>query len=347
MATNLQDEKFQQHMHVFRGIAIILIVCAHTVPSLDWRQNPLLGKLIDAIANESSIFFFFIAGYLFQHLSGGFTFKKYLYQKLKTVILPYLLLSIPAILVFTILTKRIGMWSWFYDLPVWGQMGLFLLTGKHLAPLWFVPTIAIYYLFAPVFLWIDRKFPKGYWVILPLIALSTYVGRGGQLGPLNFAMYLLPFYLLGMICSRHKAAALQLVRRWWAVLLVVALIGMVGRILEWSNPPYWGTPMKLALTLLFMWLLSRHHGVIGNRLDYAAEVSFGIFFIHAYFISAFKVALVYFLTGTVYTGEGAEVIPGNALIFFAYVAAVLVASISVIWVAKKVFGKNSRMLIGA
>ena len=27
-------------------------------------------------------------------------------------------------------TQRTGMWSWFYDLPVWEQVGLFLLTGK-------------------------------------------------------------------------------------------------------------------------------------------------------------------------------------------------------------------------
>lgn len=341
------DGKFQQHMHVFRGVAILLIVCAHTVPSLDWSNNKLLGKFIDAIANESSIFFFFIAGYLFQHLSENFSFKRYLIQKLKTVIVPYLILSIPALIIFTLLTKRIGMWPWFYDLPIAGQIGLFLLSGKHLAPLWFVPTITLFYLCAPIFLWIDTRFRSAYWVIVPLLILSTWVGRGGQLGPLNFAMYLLPVYMLGMVFSRFKAESLDLVRRWWPFLFAVVVLGMATKLYDWEAPPFWGTPMKVVLTLLIAWLLSRHYQVFGSRLDYAAEISFGIFFIHSYFISFLKVLAVYYVTGTVYTGEGNEVIPGSLLNFAIYVALVASVSMAVIWVVKKFAGKNSRMLIGA
>ena len=140
---------YQQHIHVFRGVAIILIVCAHTIPSLDWSASPVLGRIIDGLAHQRSIFFFFIAGYLVQHLSVKFDFKKYMAQKFKTVIIPYLILSIPAIIIFTVFAKRTGMWSWFYLLPVWEQVALFLITGKHLAPLWFVPTITIFYFFAP------------------------------------------------------------------------------------------------------------------------------------------------------------------------------------------------------
>lgn len=151
-----QKNDYQQHIHVFRGVAIIFIVCAHTIPSLDWSENPVLGRVIDALVNQSSIFFFFIAGYLFQHLSERFNFGKYIFQKFKTVIVPYLILSIPAIFIFTVLAKRTGVWSWFYLLPVWEQVALFLLTGKHLAPLWFVPTITIFYFFAPFF-FVDRQ----------------------------------------------------------------------------------------------------------------------------------------------------------------------------------------------
>ena len=341
------EDRFQQHIHVFRGLAIILIVCAHTVPSLDWSGYPTLGKFINAMAVESSIFFFFIAGYLFQHLSARFTFKRYLKQKLKTVIAPYLILSIPAIIVFTFLTRRIGMWPWFYDLPIWGQIGLFLLTGKHLAPLWFVPTITLFYLVAPLFLFIDRQFNWGYLLILPLMVLSASIGRGGQLGPLNMALYLLPFYMLGMVFCHYKTKALELVSRWWPLLALVALAGLVATILDWPAPPYWQVPMKASLALLITWLLSRHYRVFGTRLDYVAEVSFGIFFIHAYFISAIKVLTVYVVTGQIYTGEGAEVIPGNPLVFSIYVLTVLGLSVAVIWLAKRLFKENSRMVIGA
>jgi peptidoglycan/LPS O-acetylase OafA/YrhL len=342
-----EDDKFQQHIHVFRGVAIILIVCAHTVPSLDWSANPVLGKVLHAIANQSSIFFFFIAGYLFQYLSTRFSFGRYMSQKLKTVILPYLILSVPALIVFTLLTRRIGMWSWFYDLPIWGQMGLFLLTGKHLSPLWFVPTITLFYLAAPIFLFIDRRFRLGYWVIVPLLILSGYLGRGGQLGPLNFALYLLPIYLMGMVFCRYRVQAIKLVSLFWPLLLVVALIGMAGILLSWEKPPYWQVPMKVALTLLITWLLWRHHQIFGTRLNYIAEISFGIFFIHAYFISLIKSVMYLLVTGQMYVGGGAEVIPGTAIIFVAYVGSVLGVSVATIWLAKKVFKGRSRMLIGA
>lgn len=338
---------YQQHIHVFRGVAIILIVCAHTVPSLDWTAHPLTGRVIDGLANESSIFFFFIAGYLFQHLSARFRFQSYLLQKFKTVILPYLILSVPALIIFTLLVKRVGMWPWFYELETWQQVAMFLLTGKHLAPLWFVPTITLFYLAAPLFLWIDRRWVRGYWLILPLMALSIWLGRDGPNGPLDKAIYLLPMYLLGMLVSHFKAESLELIRRWWLVLVVIAAVSLAGFILGWSQPPHYQVPMKAALALLITLFLWRYHQLFGRRLDYIAEVSFGIFFIHAYLISAIKVGTVYLMSGRVYTGEGSGDIPGTAVSFLLYAGTVLILTVVIIWVAKRLLGKRSRMVVGA
>jgi len=342
-----KENQYQQHIHVFRGVAIIFIVFAHTIPSLDWSDWPLTGKLIDAVANQSSIFFFFIAGYLFQHLSARFSFPQYLKQKLLTVILPYLVLSVPALFIFTVLTERTGMWSWFYDLEIWQQIGLFMLTGKHLAPLWFVPTIALFYLVAPLLIWMDRKLPQGYWLILPLLALSTYLGRDGPYGPIDKVIYLFPVYLMGMAFSHYKQVAMSLVMRWWPVLLLIAAASAAGVVFEWSSPPYWHMPMKAALALIITWQLYRHHHVFGHRLDYIAEISFGIFFIHAYFISAIKVLTVYWLHGTIYDGQEHADVPGNLLTFALYSGLVIVFTVYAIRSAKRLLGKKSRMFIGA
>ena len=82
-------------------------------------------------------------------------------------------------------------------------------------------------------------------------------------------------------------------------------------------------------------------------MNYIAEVSFGIFFIHAYFISAIKVVTVYLITGQIYKGEGAEVIPGTVLNFTVYAVSVLFLTVTFIWLMKKLFGRSSRMVIGA
>lgn len=342
-----QDKKFQQHLHVFRGVAIIFIVCAHTIPSFNWTSQPLIGRFLDSIFNQSSIFFFFIAGYLFQHLSSKFSFKNYLKQKLKTVILPYLILSIPALFVFTQLVHREGVWSWFYTLPQWQQVALFLLTGKHLAPLWFVPTIALFYLIAPILLTIDRRAPKLYWLIIPLWGLSIYLGRDGTWGPIDKAIYLLPVYLAGMAFSHFYTAAESLSYRAWAPLAIATIIGIFGYTFELPEPPSYLMVMKLPMAFLLTVLLHRWHHLIGNKLDYIAHISFGIFFIHAYFISAIKVATVYFFHRRIYTGDAASDFSGSIFYFFIYAAAVLLLSILSIRVAQRLLGKNSRMVIGA
>ena len=341
------DQKFQQHIHVFRAIAIIFIVCAHTLPSLDWSAQPILGRVIDAIANESSIFFFFIAGYLFQHLSTRFQYKNYLKQKLKTVILPYLILSIPALIIFTLLTHRIGMWSWFYTIPTWQQVVLFILTGKHLTPLWFVPTISLFYIAAPLFVKIDRDKPAFYWLIVPLLALSIYLGRNGPFGPLEKALYLHPIYMMGMAFCHYRKQAEQIVLRAWLPLLAITSIGFIGFVLHWTQPPYYLMVMKAPMVLLLTVALLKWHHVFGSRLNYIADISFGIFFIHAYFISAIKTATVYAIYGKIYTGEGTTDFAGNWYIFLSYAGFVLLFSTITIWVAQKMLGKRSRFIIGA
>jgi hypothetical protein len=150
-----------------------------------------------------------------------------------------------------------------------------------------------------------------------------------------------------MAFSRYKQEAMSLVMRWWPVLLIIAAVSMAGVAFKWSQPPYWQMPMKASLALIMTWLLYRYHGFFGGRLDYIAEVSFGIFFIHAYFISAIKVATVYILHGVIYDGQGSEDVPGNLLTFTLYAAGVLACTVLVIWAAKRVLGKRSRMFIGA
>ena len=86
---------------------------------------------------------------------------------------------------------------------------------------------------------------------------------------------------------------------------------------------------------------------MGHRLNFVAEVSFGIFFIHAYFISAIKVATVYLMEGSVYKGVGGDVIPGSLPMLLLYAGAALLLSTATIWVVKKILGKHSRKLIGA
>ncbi|MGK2286835.1 acyltransferase family protein [Pedomonas sp. V897] len=337
---------FQQHIHIFRAVAICLIVGAHSVPSFDWKSAPMAGELIDSFCNQASIYFFFIAGYLFQFLSPRFSYGRYLTQKFKTVLLPYFLVSIPAIIISVWFIPQEGMWRWFYGLPAWQQIGLFYLTGKHLEPLWFVPTITLFYLAAPLLLALDRR-PVLYWILPLLVALSVTLGRDGPWGPVNKAVYLLPAYLYGMAFSHFRKEGERLGQMLLVPLLAVAVACYVMLVVA---PPARGDLQMLfklamcpVLIVLFKALVDR----IGSRLDYVAHVSFGIFFVHAYFISAFRLLWTK-AAGKEWAGEASTALfPPSVLLFLLHALMVLAVSVAIIWGVQKVFPRHSRQLVGA
>jgi len=334
---------FRQDFHTLRGIAITLIVAAHTIPSFNWEANPGLHRLIDTLCNESSVIFFFIAGFLFHHLSANFRYRTYLLSKLVNVILPYLLVSLPAIILFIyFVPKHNAPW---HDAAPGYQILMYYLTGRHLAPLWFVPTITMFYLLAPAFLLADRKARWLYWALPALIALSVYLGRDAFWGPIGKAVYLFPAYFAGIFASRYRDEVQAFVGKWLGSLVVLCLLIYVAMVAD-ALPKSAHIVLKLLFGLLLLHALRRYERQVGNSLDYVADVSFGVFFIHAYIIGAFSFAAAT-LTGNTYaTGEDAVVsatLPG----YLALTAAVLGISVGIIWVIQKVFGRRSRMLVGA
>src|SRR5699024_6316159 len=117
-----------------------------------------------------------------------------------TVLLPYLLISIPAIAMAVFVQHRADVWPWVYQLPVWQQIGFFVLTGKHLAPLWFIPMLALFIIGSPLLVAIDRH--NLYPVLLPVtLAFAVLLGRDSVSGMANVfgkALFMLPAYLAGM-----------------------------------------------------------------------------------------------------------------------------------------------------
>lgn len=340
-----QGGSFLQSIHQFRAITIVLIVGAHVLPVIAW-ESTLVSRLIAGFTNESSTFFMFISGFLFQHLSGHFAYPRYLRTKFRNVLLPYILLSLPAIFMFVFVTQRTGLWPGFYDMPQWAQAAMFLLTGKHLAPMWFIPMMALFYLAAPALFLLDRRARCLYWLILPLLVFSASSGRGGQYGPISMFAYFLPVYLFGMFCSRYYAQVLQITRRALWPLLAVVLLLYVLFVMDVSLGFTLQTVLKPLMIPLVLLALDRWSGVIGTRLDYLAEISFGIFFVHAYFIAASRLALSRLFPSPDATAQEV-MLHGDAPMFFGVLLIVIVFSALFIRIAQSVFGRNSRMLVGA
>jgi peptidoglycan/LPS O-acetylase OafA/YrhL len=338
---------YLNHVHNFRAVAICGIVGAHALHNFSWPHGSLTFRIFDSISNESSIWFFFIAGFLFQYLLPKYTPKKYWESKAKNVFLPYLIMSIPALYVFTTTYIQNSVPKSFYtDYSLFEQIGLFLVTGKHLEPFWFVPAITCIYLLAPLLIWADRmRWP--YLALPGLIALSIYLGRGGVVSlvelPWTFsqigkATYLLPAYMFGMLCSRYHDEVLALSRRYLPVLATGAAMFFIADVLYPGSG--WRFAFKLITCPLLLLALHRADDVLRDRIAFLGTFSFGLFFVHGYVLAAEKMIWAQ-LTGTTASP------PGDIASYLVFTAATIALCAAMLWTVQRVLRQHSRLVVGS
>jgi len=291
---------FLSEIHSFRAVAIISVVMTHVVDLLDWPVPPsLTERLIYSVAQNGTVLFLFVAGFLFQHLSARFQYADYLRGKVRNVIIPYLVISLPIIVYQYWRHKGIFAGGRPTDVGglVWQVARALGLAMHQEVPFWFIPMIAVLYLAAPLLLFIDRH-PRGYWLIAPLLALSMFAHRPSQYEHIGQSLlYFLPAYLFGMCFSHYREGAMALVRLWrWpltalSVALVVIEVWGLGRggaiFSERSFSTEAGVAdlnmlLKLLESVLLVSLLSepRVDARLRTKLDYLAGASFGVFFVH-------------------------------------------------------------------
>lgn len=327
---------YLSYVHNFRGFAITLIIATHCLSMFDWSGTPILELAIKRLVLNGTILFLFIAGYLFQHLADGYQVRNYLWKKVRFVILPYLIASIPAILLFTLVMHRPDMREGFYDQPVWQQVVEFLVTGSHLAPFWFIPTIVLFYLASPLLHWLDRQ--SWFYYFLPFtLLIPLFVSRGAG-SPFQSFVHFIPVWLLGMACSRHRELSEKWLAAglWWLFGLFAVLLALEVAFTEGTHSGY-STMGKIALTLCLFELFRRWGNGADRWFALAGTLSFGLFFVHSYVISSLKLAME----------KGLHFVPSGSL--WAYGVSIVVAmwlSSLAVQAAVKVFGRRSRMVIG-
>jgi len=331
-----RDERYLGHVHNFRGFAIVLIIVTHCVSAFDWSASPVLVDVLKRGVANGTILFLFIAGYLFQHLSGRYQVGDYLWKKARFVVLPYLLVSIPALLLYTVFMQRPDVPAGFYERPAIEQIGFFLVTGSHLAPFWFIPTIVLYYLASPLLYWLDRQ-SWFYWLLPLLVAIPVFVPRG-HLDPVQSFVHFLPVWVLGMACSHHR----ELASRWLERLLLplcvlVAVLFALEIGLAKGTHSAFSSLGKIALTLVLFELFRRGGRLFDRGFALAGTLSFGLFFLHSYVISASKI-LVERIAG----GQP----PGNLFAFACASLFAVLASMLVVRLVQMILGKASRLVIG-
>jgi surface polysaccharide O-acyltransferase-like enzyme len=348
----VSSKEFHQNVHSLRALAIWSIVAGHVIDITSWPANSIWPAQLSNLLENGSVLFVFVAGYLFQHLHSRYRYLHYLKRKVARVIVPYLIVSTPAV----ILALSFGNVPEHYPQLAGRSLGfqidwMYLTGGSHVNfALWFIPMISIFYVAAPLFSAMIRH-PVSYWILPPLVVLSAVIHRvpNPSLGIVHMTLYLLPAYVAGMWCSQFGAAlsinrALSATGLWIALVGDLALPSIVSsHVGNYEEPGYltftagiidWLFLARLAAAFLLLAVLARMPVWLSRRLAPFAATSFGVFFIHCYWLQLFvqlqrKVSL-----------------PGNILIWLLTTIAIIAASHWSVNLVDRLFPRAGGYLVG-
>ncbi len=352
--------KFLSYVHNLRGVAILFVVGVHARGSgFDWSSHPVSHNLIatffDAQEGNGTVMFLFIAGFLFQHLQQhSFQFGRYLQQKFKVIILPYILISIPIIILR--IAQQFQPWSAsddFTSQPWAYQFFYHLAAGTHMSPFWFISTIILFYFTTPIFHWLDK--PWFYKYVFPVLLLAgCFTFRSEHNGnPILSYFHYLPVYVTGMWASRYKKEIFSMdLRYFWALtviyvaITVVELRGGFGTLGETDFETVlnegilvfnWYIVRALILCFMFAMLFYRLQFAKMPALELLAEYSFGIFFIY----------FILIIAGRRLIETVSSPVDFSLLTFSIFLTTIVLLSTVAVFCIKKITGPYSRHLIGS
>lgn len=345
---------FLRYVHSFRAVAIVIIVAGHAVFTLTWPADSVTHHILLDLLDGGTVLFVFVAGFLFHHLSSRYRYREYLTKKLHYVLVPYLLVSIPAVIITLMFTDLAARFPELAGTPDAYRAAWLLVKGGATFnyPLWFIPMITVFYLAAPLFIQFIRH-PRLYAVLVVLVPLSMLAHRSNELDTLAIALYFLPAYLAGMWASQYRERLEPLLDRFWAVLGVAWLAAVLAMLVVldhhgnyYGAAPFsqehglidWMFPQKLLLCFVLLALMRRVDQIVGDRLRFLGESSFTIFFVHGYALAVVQVGW-----GKL-TGGPPE---GSLAAALALAVGVVLATLAGTALVKRVLGRRSRYLIGS
>jgi hypothetical protein len=344
---------FLSPIHSFRAIAIIFIVAGHVIWAFSWHQHPDVRDFLADFFENGTVLFVFVSGFLFQHLSARFDYRDFLSKKFRNVVLPYLIISTPAVL-YTLLRDHPTTTYPQLDhtSSVYQALWLYTKGGAHINyPLWFIPMITVYFLLAPAFMILVRH-PRLYWLLVLMIPTSLIAHRPPfpNLDLLHLCVYYLSAYVTGMFCSQFQGRIEPMLNRYAWLLAAFYMLAFLAHF-HWSrfHGNYevshifstekglidWTFALKLVLCFTLWAVMSRLDRHVAPHLRYLADASFAIFFVHMYFIFSIHVA------------ERWHTVEGGLLPWFVELISVLVCSVFCVWAARKLLGHKSRLVIGS
>lgn len=337
-----------QYINNLRAIAIMMIIFTHSLWALPGVGDAI--PLLDFLVGNGTIVFIYIAGYLFYQTTDDFHYIPFLKNKLLTVVLPYLIVSLPATLLYVLELKTYHRWldmDWYFSLGYIQRYLYMAIMGASLGPLWFIPMIVLFYIASPVFLPLKQSrllIP----IFLVALAVAYMTGRPeGNNNPFHSCLFYLAPYLLGMIVARNEAKLQPFLSMSLPVLIgyigfqivVFLIVFHKSREATDSIAMLFYIPLVLLMTMACKNVLNRKIPI----LDMFARLSFFLFFIHGYFAGFARLVL------RITFGENVAIANPIMEFFVAVFLSLLITFMCLLFyvVLKYITKSRSRYLIGA
>lgn len=280
------------YIHALRGVAILMIVGAHTN-----SFAPIHGGWAEAIyrafLREGTALFVLISGFLFQHLHARYCARGFWQSKVRNVALPYVIMSIPAIVLDLAVIPdpgRLALAGLDHAGPVY-QAAYLLLTGASLLPFWFIPVLLLIFACYPLLRVLAAHDRLKYVVFICLISLIFTERAANNMNPLVSFAHFLPVYIIGMGLYRYWDEWILAARRYfWPLALLLLIVFVLACI---YNDPFVDSSVSIAVKMLVFVLvcarcatldfaaLARRSRTV-RLCNYLASLSFAIYFIHGY-----------------------------------------------------------------
>ncbi len=353
-----KEATFLNHVHCFRGLAILIIVFGHAVAGAVigakgvFDESYPLVMISEVLYHDSTIYFAVMSGLLFTSVLRVKGYRRFYMNKLKFIIIPYLFLT----LVFTLFKMKFLSDTLFEN--VWNylhQVGRDLIYGKANFVMWYIPVLVFLYLVTPALDWLRTrsKFTKGVFLLMVLMPLlvSRIQMAHEYLLKLETMLYFTGAYAFGMWIGSNLNKKLNLMKRHRFLVLILAFIStvllfflytyqfdVIGEVSLRESLFY---IQKLCFTVLILLLFKKYEHKKIKWLNVVARDSFAIYFLHGFILfsslSWFKAVL------DIHQIEPLNIISGAVLLLVYSVG----LSLLTVYISKKIFKSYSRFLVGA
>lgn len=351
---------FIAHLHGFRGFAIASIVMGHAVSTASALVGTgtmpvdasILGVANGVLFHGSTLYFTLISGLLFSAVLSGRTWTTFFSRKLRNVVSPYVVITlILSLLVFPKAdgdARTVTLFAGGVDEYV-RKAAASIVHGDALNPYWYMPVLCMLFVATPLLAAATGR-PVGRRFLVLTGLLPLVISREDVSVNVNTTIYFLGAYALGILLGANYTETIRKVERLLPILTAVAVLtslGIAAILLGGVGP--WGAVslqesltyiQKLAISGVVIVLLHRHERALPAWLDTLAYFAFAIYFLHKLVMGPLVLPATALFPGQ--TGLAEAVLLALAFCILSIAASMLIAL-----TVRAIFGRYSRMLVGA